>query len=192
MRLPIFNLAWGFNNDKFGLNFTSELETESQDFSYFIPIPVPFHNGRPSFYEWDKKLFEHQYYFPFERNGEYVELKGKIQNGESVVPNDTLLRLEADIDESLLMSFNISSFPTVHFLVDIYILRSFYRTRGIRTQFLHQYIGNYKNPLFEQLIFVPVIPLNMNVMNRILAEEKGVFVGYIPEYDISAKERVVF
>jgi hypothetical protein len=164
MDLPIFTLTWGFDikSEKFGLLFMDELKNDSQDFSFYIPVPVQFNNGRSSFKNWEDEIYDHNYYFPFESDGENILLQGELKYPE--------------------LSFGVPGIgETIRFQIDIFSIRSFYRTQDIKTGYLHQYVGSYKrDPILERLIFIPILPRNIHLMNRIFLQKKGIFLGYSP------------
>jgi len=75
-RLPIFQLTWGVNNGVFGLVFPSELEYETQYFTFVILIPSGYLHGRPKYNLFNQVLKETEYYFPVEVSGKYQEIPG--------------------------------------------------------------------------------------------------------------------
>jgi len=185
MNLPIFNLAWSFNQrGDFGLQFLSEISSESQDFGYFLPVPVDFFRTRPSFDDWEDQMLKQTYYFPIEIDGIYSEIKGTIKYLPELVGLDIKSSMGPEVYQEISLSFVISNSQPINFLIDIFSIRSFYRKANISTKFIHQYIGTEDNEFLKKLIFIPIIPQDLKGMNNLYLEKKILLVGYIPEYKV--------
>jgi hypothetical protein len=174
MRLPIFQLTWGENNGVFGLVFPSELKYETQFFTFVIPIPAGYLNERPRYDFVTRALRETEFYFPIEVAGEYQELRGEIIIDDDIFSYDS----ESNI------RFTTPTGYTVELLIDLFQTRSFYRLKGMKTRSLNRYVGNFKKPVFDDCVFVPLVIKDITILNDFFLDQKGIFVGYTKDFGV--------
>lgn len=174
LRLPIFQMTWAEKNGEFGLMYPSEIEYDSQDFSFVIPVPVGYINNRPRFDRLKTNILKTQYFFPVEIAGEYMEVNGEVDIKEDL--------FEPDNDNTV--KFIIPNGTSVEFYIDLFFLKSLYRVKGINRVKMSQYIGNFKKPVFEDFVFIPIIPKNAKILNDLYINHQGIFVGYTKDFGV--------
>jgi hypothetical protein len=174
LRLPIFQMTWGEKDGKFGLMYPSELDYDSQDFTFVIPVPVGYINSRPRFDRLQSQLLKTEFYFPIEVAGEYVEVTGTVKIQEDL--------FEPDSENSI--TFITPKGLTAEFIIDLFMLKSIYRVKGINRLRMSQYIGKYKKPVFEECLFIPIIIRNASILNDFYLKNKGIFVGYTKDFGL--------
>lgn len=174
LRLPVLQLTWAVNKGVFGLLYPSELNYESQDFSFILPVPIGYLNSRPRYDRLENLLNNTEFYFPVEIGGKYMEIPGEVNIKEDLfepTKNNTI-------------SFTTPSDITVDLYIDLFQLKSLYRTGGMKRLMLNKYVGDYKKAIFDECLFVPIIVKDVKILNSLLQNYNSIFVGYTKNFGV--------
>jgi hypothetical protein len=161
-RIPIYQMTFGQDSEgKPGLVFASEqAEYENQSVLFTIPIldniqyPIEFID-----YFEDSTII-----FPFQLEGEYYELKGKINFPEITfeIPK-TDFKITFEIDNDNMFSWQV--FP--------------FRRRPYLNM---KYVGKQTSLILKNHSFLILHPVDLYEMDELYFKHKGIFVGQTPNF----------
>lgn len=161
-RIPVYQMTFGQGSDgKTGLVFTSEhQEYSNQSVLFTIPIIDNFRDP----FEFIDYFRYGRIIFPFQLDGEYLELEGEINFPEVnfKVP-DTDFNIAFELDNNNIFAWHIFPFKRRPY-------------RGIK------YVGTQNSLILKNRGFIILQPVELYEMDELYLKHKGIFVGLTPNF----------
>lgn len=161
-RIPIYQMTYGQEAEgKPGLVFTSEQEEYgNQSILFTIPILEIFLHP----IELIDYLKHTDIVFPFELDGEYYDLKGKIEFPEITFEVPKIkIKITFEIEYDYVFNWHIFPFRR----------RSF---KGMK------YVGKHTKLILRNHGFLILQPVDLYEMDELYLKHKGIFVGMTPNF----------